>query len=197
MFPSDNGLFIKKILENGIFSSYSSFVIKDDMVFGIRKDSSKNTEFWYRYDIQGTSLSISKNETGEIFTNLTFVNGLNLQIMPNGEITQKLTGHNSYRIKSSQASIIEYNSNGTDDTTMNIYYANGNYSDIHDGKIKNINNKGHQIEKNLSTGEINILDKIPVTVQMDTQSQTSTMIREDGVIQIKYPNTSLLTIHKD
>ena len=32
MFPSDNGLFIKKILENGIFSSYSSFVIKDEML---------------------------------------------------------------------------------------------------------------------------------------------------------------------
>ena len=197
MFPSDNGLFIKKILENGIFSSYSSFVIKDEMVFGIRKDTSKNTEFWHRYDIQGTSLSISKNETGEIYTNLTFVNGLNLQVMPNGEITQKLSGQKNYRVATSKASIIEYITDENENTSMNIYYANGNYSEIKDGKIKNINNKGYQIEKNLTTGEINILDKIPVTVQMDTQSQTSTMIREDGVIQIKYPNKSLLTIHKD
>ena len=44
------------------------------MIFGIRKDSSKNTEFWYRYDMQGTGLSISKNEEGKIFTNFTFVN---------------------------------------------------------------------------------------------------------------------------
>ena len=200
MFPSDNGLFIKKILENGIFSSYSSFVIKDEMIFGIRKDSSKNCEFWYRYDMQGTGLSISKNEEGKIFTNFTFVNGLNLQILPNGEVSQKLEGKNNYRVITSKASIIEYNTdekNKNENKSMNIYYANGNYSEIKDGKIKNINNKGFQTEKNLSTGEINILEKIPVTVQMDIESQTSTMIREDGVIQIKYSDSSTLTIHKD
>ena len=200
MFPSDNGLFIKKILENGIFSSYSSFVIKDDMIFGIRKDSSKNTEFWYRYDMQGTGLSISKNEEGKIFTNFTFVNGLNLQILPNGEVSQRVEGRNNYRVITSKASIIEYvtdDINKDENKSMNIYYANGNYSEIKDGKIKNINNKGFQTEKNLSTGEINILEKIPVTVQMDIESQTSTMIREDGVIQIKYSDTSSLTIHRD
>ena len=106
MFPSDNGLFIKKIIENGIFSSYSSFVIKDDMIFGIRKDSSKNTEFWYRYDMQGTGLSISKNEEGKIFTNFTFVNGLNLQILPNGEVSQRIEGKNNYRVINSKSSII-------------------------------------------------------------------------------------------
>ena len=200
MYPSDNGLFIKKIIENGIFSSYSSFVIKDEMIFGIRKDSSKNTEFWYRYDMQGTGLSISKNEEGKIFTNFTFVNGLNLQILPNGEISQRVEGKNNYRVITSKASIIEYvtdDKNTNDNKNMNIYYANGNYSEIKDGKIKNINNKGFQTEKDLTTGEINILEKIPVTVQMDIESQTSTMIREDGVIQIKYSNNSSLTIHKD
>ena len=200
MFPSDNSLFIKKIIENGIYSSYSSFVLKDDIIFGIRKDASKNTEFWYRYDVQGTALSVSKNEEGKIFTNFTFVNGLNLQILPNGEISQRAEGHNNYRVITSKASIIEYvtdENNKNETKSMNIYYANGNYSEIKDGKIRNINNKGSQIEKDLSTGEINILEKIPVTVQMDTQTQTSTMIREDGVIQIKYSDTSCLTIHKD
>jgi len=200
MFPSDNGLFIKKIIENGIYSSYSSSILKDDMIFGIRKDSSKNTEFWFRYDVQGTSLSVSKNEEGKIFTNFTFVNGLNLQILPNGEISQRAEGHNNYRVITSKASIIEYiidENNKNETKSMNIYYANGNYSEIKDGKIKTINNKGFQTEKNLSTGEINILEKIPVTVQMDIESQTSTMIREDGVIQIKYSDTSCLTIHKD
>ena len=199
MFPSDNGLFIKKILENGIFSSYSSFVIKDEMLFGIRKDQSKNTEFWYRYDMQGTALSISKNEEGKIFTNFTYTNGLNLQILPNGEITQKVEGKNNYRVITSKASIIEYNTdeNNNENKWMNIYYANGNYSQIKDGKIRSINNKGHQIEKDLSSGEINILQKIPVTVQMDIESQTNTMIREDGVIQIKYLDNSCLTIHND
>ena len=199
MFPSDNGLFIKKILENGIFSSYSSFVIKDDMIFGIRKDQSKNTEFWYRYDSQGTALSISKNEEGKIYTNFTYVNGLNLQILPNGEITQKLEGSNNYRVITSKASIIEYNTDelNKDKKWMNIFYANGNYSEIKEGKIRNINNKGYQTEKDLTTGEINILQQIPVTVQMDLESQTNTMIREDGVIQIKYLDNSCLTIHKD
>ena len=64
----------KKIIENGIFSSFSSFVINEEMIFGIRKDSSNNIEFWYRYHMQGTGLSISKNEEGKIFTNFTFVN---------------------------------------------------------------------------------------------------------------------------
>ena len=199
MFPSDNGLFIKKILENGIFSSYSSFVIKDDMIFGIRKDQSKNTEFWYRYDSQGTALSISKNEEGKIFTNFTYVNGLNLQILPNGEITQKLEGSNNYRVITSKASIIEYNTDEIDKEKkwMSIYYANGNYSEIKEGKIRSINNKGYQTEKDLTTGDINVLQQIPVTVQMDIESQTNTMIREDGVIQIKYLDNSCLTIHKD
>jgi len=80
MYPSDNGIFIKKVLENGIFSSYSSFVLKDDMIFGIRKDLNKNKEFWYHYN-SGTSLSISQNEN-KVFTNFTFPNGLNLQILP-------------------------------------------------------------------------------------------------------------------
>ena len=199
MFPSDNGLFIKKILENGIFSSYSSFVIKDDMIFGIRKDQSKNTEFWYRYDTQGTALSISKNDEGKIYTNFTYVNGLNLQILPNGEITQKLEGSNNYRVITSKASIIEYNTDelNKDKKWMNIFYANGNYSEIKEGKIRSINNKGYQTEKDLTTGEITILQQIPVTVQMDIESQTNTMIREDGVIQIKYLDNSCLTIHKD
>ena len=199
MFPSDNGLFIKKILENGIFSSYSSFVVKDDMIFGIRKDQTNNTEFWYRYDNEGTALSISKNEEGKIFTNFTYVNGLNLQILPNGEITQKLEGSNNYRVITSKASIIEYNTDENDKEKkwMSIFYANGNYSEIKEGKIRSINNKGYQTEKDLSTGEINILQQIPVTVQMDIESQTNTMIREDGVIQIKYLDNSCLTIHKD
>ena len=199
MFPSDNGLFIKKILENGIFSSYSSFVVKDEMIFGIRKDQSKNTEFWYRYDTEGTALSISKNEEGKIYTNFTYVNGLNLQILPNGEITQKLEGSNNYRVITSKASIIEYNTDEIDKEKkwMNIYYSNGNYSEIKDGKIRSINNKGYQTEKDLTTGEINVLSQIPVTVQLDIESQTNTMIREDGVIQIKYLDNSCLTIHKD
>ena len=199
MFPSDNGLFIKKILENGIFSSYSSFVIKDDMIFGIRKDQSKNTEFWFRYDIEGTSLSIAKNEEGKIFTNFTYVNGLNLQILPNGEIAQKLSGNDNYRVITSKASIIEYNTDekNKENKWMKIFYSNGNCSEIKDGKIKSINNKGYQTEKDLNTGEINILQKIPVTVQMDIESQTNTMIREDGVIQIKYLDNSCLTIYKD
>ena len=199
MFPSDNGLFIKKILENGIFSSYSSFVVKDDMIFGIRKDQSLNTEFWYRYDNEGTALSISKNAEGKIFTNFTYVNGLNLQILPNGEITQKLEGSNNYRVITSKASIIVYNTDelNKEKKWMNIFYANGNYSEIKEGKIKSINNKGYQTEKDLSSGEISILQQIPVTVQMDIESQTNTMIREDGVIQIKYLDNSCLTIHKD
>ena len=37
MFPSDNGVFIKKLLENGIFNTTVSYIRKNDLVFGIKK----------------------------------------------------------------------------------------------------------------------------------------------------------------
>ena len=37
MFPSDNGEFIKKLLENGIFNTIVSYLRKNDLVFGIKK----------------------------------------------------------------------------------------------------------------------------------------------------------------
>jgi hypothetical protein len=60
MYPSDNGVFIKKIIENGIFSSFSSYVYKDNFVFGIRKDFNGNKEFWYNFD-NNTKLSITSS----------------------------------------------------------------------------------------------------------------------------------------
>jgi hypothetical protein len=42
MFPSDNGVFIKKVIENGIFKAYNSYVLKDNLIFGIKKKSGKN-----------------------------------------------------------------------------------------------------------------------------------------------------------
>ena len=64
-----------------------------------------------------------------------------------------MEGKNNYRVITSKASIIEYitdEKNNNENKSMNIYYANGNYSEIKDGKIKNINNKGFQTEKKYS-----------------------------------------------
>ena len=192
MFPADNGVFIKKVLENGIFSSFSSYVLKDDMVFGIRKDQEKNKEFWYHYDNNGTSLSISQSDN-KLYTNFSLANGLNVQILPSGEIAQKIYNEPSFRINTSKASIIIYNEDGS----KSVLYANGNVAKIVDNKMINTNNKGNKIEKNLETGEIKLIQKVPVTVQSDLDSQTKTMLREDGVINIKYPDESSLTIHTD
>ena len=192
MFPADNGIFIKKILENGIFSSFSSYVIKDEMVFGIRKDQESNKEFWYHYDNNGTSLSISQKEE-KLYTNFSLANGLNIQILPSGEIAQKIFNEGSFRINTSKASIIIYNEDGS----KSVLYSNGNVGKIIGNKMININNKGNKIEKNLETGEINLIEKVPVTIQSDLDSQTKTMLREDGVINIKYPDESSLTIHTD
>ena len=46
MFPSDNGVFIKKLLENGIFNTTVSYVRKNDLVFGIKKNEENLNEFW-------------------------------------------------------------------------------------------------------------------------------------------------------
>jgi hypothetical protein len=50
MFATDNGVFIKKTIENGIFSCFSSYVLKDDNVFGIRLDKNGIPQFWMRFD---------------------------------------------------------------------------------------------------------------------------------------------------
>ena len=159
MFPADNGVFIKKVLENGIFSSFSSYVLKDDMVFGIRKDQENNKEFWYHYDNSGTSLSISQSDN-KLYTNFSLANGLNVQILPSGEIAQKIYNEPSFRINTSKASIIIYNEDGS----KSILYANGNVAKIVDNKMINTNNKGNKIEKNLETGEIKLIQKVLIKI---------------------------------
>ena len=191
MFPADNGIFIKKVIENGIFSSFSSFVYKDDLIFGIRKNDDESKEFWYHYP-NNTCLTVDylNNET---FVNFALPNGLNVQILPKGEIAQKLINNPNHRIITSKASII----NCFEDGSRHILYSNGNFCSIANGKAINTNNKGFRIEKDLSTGELTPLDPIPITIQSDTDSQTKTLIREDGVITIKYPDNTSLTIHND
>ena len=196
MYPNDNSIIIKKILENGNFKSIASYIIKNDNIFGIRKNIEENTEFWFKYK-NNTDLSISKSND-DIVTNFTFNNGLLLQILSNGDIVQKIFNQKKYRIITSKATVIENNldDNGNNELT-NIYYANGNFSEIKNGFIKTINNKGHQIEKNIETKELKVLENINTTMQTDINSQTSTLIREDGLIKIQYYNKNTLTIHKD
>ena len=191
MFPTDNGIFIKKVIENGRFSSFSSFVYKDDMIFGIRKNDDQSKEFWYHYP-DDTSLNINyiNNET---FTNFSLPNGLNIQILPHGEIAQKLIGDNEHRIINSKATVIKCYEDGK----RRILYSNGNVCEIKNNKAINTNNRGNCVEKDLTTGEITPLKPIPITVQTDTESQCKTLIREDGVLNLKYPNNTSLTIHED
>ena len=82
---------------------------------------------------------------------------------------------------------------------VNIKFTNGNCYGLigANGSGKSTFLKLLSGELDTTTGEITILQQIPVTVQMDIESQTNTMIREDGVIQIKYLDNSCLTIHKD
>jgi len=49
MFPSDNGVFVKKLLENGIFNTTVSYIRKNDLVFGIKKNDENLNEFWLNF----------------------------------------------------------------------------------------------------------------------------------------------------
>ena len=62
MFPSDNGVFIKKLLENGIFNTTVSYLRKNDLVFGIKKNEENLNEFWLNFP-DGLKLSLIFKDT--------------------------------------------------------------------------------------------------------------------------------------
>ena len=103
MFPSDDGIFIKKVLKNGIYYSPISYIRKDNLVFGIKKENEIN-DFWLNFE-DGLKLNVLyKSEYNSFFKNsenprpsndgcvttLTLTDGLIVQIEPNGDIIQKL-----------------------------------------------------------------------------------------------------------
>ena len=68
MFPSDDGVFIKKVLKNGIYSSPISYIRKDNLVFGIKKNN-EIKEFWLNFE-DGLKLNVSyKSEYNSLFKN--------------------------------------------------------------------------------------------------------------------------------
>ena len=225
MFPSDDGIFVKKLLKNGIYYSPVSYIRKDNLVFGIKMENKYN-EFWLNFE-DGLKLNVSyKNEYNSFFKNsenpvpsndgcvttLTLKDGLIIQIEPNGDIIQKNfkyhennskskeklneseeEEHENYRLISSKASIIRYMNNNE----IKILYSNGNTSSIKDGKICNVNNKGQKIVKDSNTGEITEEEPIFFSEHYDPESLSRTIVREDNVKAIQYPDGSKIVLHND
>ena len=218
MFPSDDGVFIKKVLHNGIYNSPISYVRKDNLVFGIKKEEDNNNEFWLNFD-DGLKLNVSyKNNYNSFFKNnenpvpsndgcvttLTLNDGLIIHIEPNGDIIQKHYKNDqlkqneneddeNYRMITSKASIIKYMKNND----IKILYCSGNTSTIKEGKIYNINNKGQQIIKDVSTGEITEDTPVYFSEHYDPESLSRTIVREDNVKTIQYPDGSRIVLHND
>jgi hypothetical protein len=186
MFPSDNGVFIKKVIENGIFSSYSSYVIKDNLIFGIRNDHNNILELWVKFE---NDVNMTVNYVGEYdplrceydnvngaYTTLSFKNGLTIQIMPNGDVCQKnynieknnLNNDELYRVITGKASIIKYNTMDK----INILYANGNICQILNGLAINTNSKGSRVARILKDCIDYEIDPISVTIQSDAESNS-------------------------
>jgi hypothetical protein len=220
MFPSDNGVFIRKQISNGIFNSSSSYVRKDNLVFGIRKNNQGITEFWLRFEndvlltcnyigdydpyVYGNDKECTYDTRNGVYTTLSYKNGLNVQIMADGDICQKiyntqdtnevmLTDNETHRIVTSKASVLKYHPL---DKTVAMY-ANGNVCTIQNGLAVNTNNKGNRIAKRIADETMFQMDPIPITIQSDPESNTKTLIRDDKVILIQYPDDSELTIHSD
>ena len=228
MFPSDDGIFIKKVLKNGIYNSPISYIRKDDLVFGIKVENKYN-EFWLNFK-DGLRLNISyKNEYNSFFKNnenpkpsndgcvttLTLNDGLIIQIEPNGDIIQKHFNNikninkeeeknqndfeededdkENYRLITSKASIIKYMNSGE----IKILYSSGNTSSIKEGKIYNINNKGQKIIKDSNTGEITEEEPVFFSEHYDPESLSRTIVREDNVKTIQYPDGSKIVLHND
>ena len=213
MFPSDDGVFIKKVLHNGIYKSPISYVRKDNVVFGIKTDNNLN-EFWLNFD-DGVKVTVTyKSEYNSFFKNsenpvpsndgclttITLEDGLILHIEPNGDIIQKhfknINNENdneNYRLISSKASVIKYMKNGE----ININYSSGNTTGIKDNKITNINNKGLKSTKDLSTNDVIEEEPVYYSEHYDPESLSTTIVREDNVKTIKYPDKSKIVIHND
>ena len=215
MFPSDDGVFIKKVLKNGIYSSPISYIRKDNLVFGIKKNN-EIKEFWLNFE-DGLKLNVSyKSDYNSLFknseapkvtndgcvTSLTLNDGLIVHIEPNGDIIQKHYKNDSseenslnenYRLITSKASVIRYMENGD----INILYSSGNTSEIKEGKIYNINNKGQKTIKDIKTGDITNSNNEYFIEHYDPESLSRTIVREDNVKTIIYPDGSRIALHND
>ena len=216
MFPSDDGVFIKKVLKNGIYTSPVSYIRKDNLVFGI-KQNNEIKEFWLNFE-DGLKLNVSyKSEYNSLFknsetpkvsnegcvTSLTLNDGLIIHIEPNGDVIQKRykndlsnnddTLNENYRLITSKASVIRYMENGD----INILYNTGNTSEIREGKIYNINNKGQKIIKDSTTGEVEKDESVYFIEHYDPESLSRTIVREDNVKTIIYPDGSRIALHND
>ena len=217
MFPSDDGVFIKKVLKNGIYSCPISYIRKDNLVFGIKKEN-EIKQFWLNFE-DGLKLNVSyktnynsffkNSETPQVsndgcVTTLTLNDGLIIHIEPNGDIIQKHyknekekeenEGPNEdYRLITSKASIIRFMENGT----KNILYNTGNTSEIKEGKVYNINNKGQKIIKDLSTNDIVQDESVHFIEHYDPESLSRTIVREDNVKTIIYPDGSRFALHNE
>ena len=80
---------------------------------------------------------------------------------------------------------------------IKILYCSGNTSTIKEGKIYNINNKGQQIIKDVSTGEITEDTPVYFSEHYDPESLSRTIVREDNVKTIQYPDGSRIVLHND
>ena len=149
----------------------------------------------------------------------TLIDGTLVQILPNGEIVLKkhknasttqtpssmqsspniggiyslISKEETYRIISSKASIIKHYPLET-----KILYSNGNACSIINNLATNINNKGHRVARSITEEtDVSRREDIPVYKHHDPESNTNSIVREDNVIVISYPDNSRYVIHSD
>ncbi len=222
MFPSDNGVFVKKLLENGIFNTTVSYVRKNDLVFGIKKNDENLNEFWLNFS-DGLKLSVifKDNYTG-LFNNnenpvdmnagsissLTLPDGLLVQILPAGEICMKhyknvnnqstnfsafSLSEEQYRIISSRATVIR-----NFPLETKIQYCTGNTCSIMNNLATNTNNKGFRLARNINDeNDINENESILITKNFEKDTNTHSIVKQDNVLIIDYPDKSKYVIHSD
>ena len=232
MFPSDNGVIVKKVVETGIFSTAVSYIRKDDIIFGIKQSDDSTNEFWLNFDDALKMTVQYKDDYDPFFKNIedpvespngsiitfTLPSGLLVQILPNGEIIQKKFSNDEssanmvnangtnfdnnfglnanvehYRVIASKGSVVKYFALET-----KILYSNGNACSIINNLATNVNNKGLRIARSvIDDSEVSERESIPISSHFDPESNTKTVVREDNVIVIDYPDTSKYVIHSD
>lgn len=289
MFPNDNGIFVRKIIEHGIYTVNHNYVVKDNLVFGIRYNKDNKKELWVNFEngikMTATYASDYNNSYNEIFkdeleirkreqlgkligehnidsiaqygqslkegdinanneevnanpvstnnhqaesnsksninnnkkvsysntlleanqhkgtlTTFMFPDGLEIQILPSGDVLQRhhkiendLNDQETHRIVTSKASVLSYYQLGS----IKIFYANGNVCNISNNIAVNTNNKGYKIQKSLIDNAKKELEPVSVTIQTDPETNTRTLIRDDKTMVLKFMDESQLTIHSD
>lgn len=147
----------------------------------------------------------------------TFPEGLNVQVLPNGDVQQSVTEKQAsshqkaggtltyvdspahiekYRVVTRRGHVVRY----MQDENIMILFADGTvtYTDKRKGIWATINTKGIRRVRKINEREVyDHKTLIEMNEKIDPETNSTIQTRKDGVLIIRYENGTKLVVHKD